>query len=194
MPVGRAVQGSDDPWLADRGRATATLRRVEFPEPTDARDNRTDVLLGYLDYFRDRAITEVEGLNPDEAGASRLPSGWSPMELLHHLRHVERRWLEWGFLGLDVGDPWADRSGDRWLVPAGTSSAEVIAALRSQGERTREICTAHDLDERGRPGPRWDGAEPATLERILLHLVQEYARHLGHLDVVVELAGGEIGE
>jgi hypothetical protein len=96
MPVGRAVQGSDDPWLADRGRATATLRRVEFPEPTDARDNRTDVLLGYLDYFRDRAITEVEGLNPDEAGASRLPSGWSPMELLHHLRHVERRWLEWG--------------------------------------------------------------------------------------------------
>ena len=53
---------------------------------------------------------------------------------------------------------------------------------------------SHDLDEVGQPGPRLDGAEPATLERILLHLVQEYARHLGHLDIVAELAGGTVGE
>jgi len=46
----------------------------------------------------------------------------------------------------------------------------------------------------GKPGPRWDGADPATLERILFHLVQEYARHLGHLDIVAELANGQIGE
>ena len=44
------------------------------------------------------------------------------------------------------------------------------------------------------PGERWEGAEPATLERVLLHLVQEYARHLGQLDVVVELGEGTIGE
>ena len=55
------------------------------------------------------------------------------------------------------------------------------------------IC-AHDLAEMGKPGPRWDGADPAPLERILFHLVQEYARHLGHLDIVAELANGQIGE
>jgi uncharacterized damage-inducible protein DinB len=167
---------------------------VEFPEPTDVRDNRTDVLLTYLDYFRERAIAKVAGLAPDEACGSRLPSGWSPVELLHHLRHVERRWLEWGFLGLDVGDPWADQRDGRWQVPDGTPVTAVIDALTAQGLRTREIVTAHDLAERGHPGPRWDGAEPATLERVLLHLVQEYARHLGHLDVVVELADGTIGD
>jgi hypothetical protein len=50
--------------------------------------------------------------------------------------------------------------------------------------------TSHDLDEVGQPGERWDGADPPTLERVLFHLVQEYARHLGQLDVVVELATG----
>jgi hypothetical protein len=56
--------------------------------------------------------------------------------------------------------------------------------------RRRAIITAHHLDEVGKPGERWDGADPATLERVLFHLVQEYARHLGQLDVVVELATG----
>lgn len=46
----------------------------------------------------------------------------------------------------------------------------------------------------GVPSGRWAGAPPATIERTLLHVVQEYARHLGHLDVVVELATGSTGE
>ena len=46
----------------------------------------------------------------------------------------------------------------------------------------------------GQPGDRWDGADPATLERVLFHLLQEYARHVGHLDIVTELATGRSGE
>jgi hypothetical protein len=42
----------------------------------------------------------------------------------------------------------------------------------------------------GKPGERWDGAAPATLERVLFHVLQEYARHLGQLDIVTELATG----
>jgi hypothetical protein len=42
----------------------------------------------------------------------------------------------------------------------------------------------------GQPGERWDGHDPPTLERILFHLLQEYARHLGHLDIVTEFATG----
>ena len=59
------------------------------------------MFLGYPDYFRERAIGKVSPLPPAEVVRSRLPSGWSPLELLLHLRHVERRWLEWGFLGRD---------------------------------------------------------------------------------------------
>ena len=53
---------------------------------------------------------------------------------------------------------------------------------------------SRDLDEVGQPGDRWDGADPATLERVLFHLLQEYARHVGHLDIVTELATGHAGE
>ena len=148
------------------------------------------MFLGYLDYFRERAVGKVGLLPPAEVAGSRLPSGWSPLELLVHLRHVERRWLEWGFLGSDVGDPWADEQDGRWHVAPGTSLAEVADQLREQGVRTRSIVEAHRLEERGQPGPRWQGAEPATLERVLFHLVQEYARHVGQLDGVVELVTG----
>jgi hypothetical protein len=67
-------------------------------------------------------------------------------------------------------------------------------ALQVQAATSAAIVAAHDLDEIGQPGERWDGAEPASLERVLFHLVQEYARHIGQLDVVSELAGGQVGE
>ena len=152
------------------------------------------MFLGYLDYFRERAIGKANLLPPVDVVRSRLPSGWSPVELLLHLRHVERRWLEWGFLGREVGDPWADEQDGRWHVPPGVGPAEVVDQLRRQGIRSRDIVEAHRLDERGQPGPRWQGAEPATLERVLFHVMQEYARHLGQLDVVVELVTGTAGE
>jgi uncharacterized damage-inducible protein DinB len=167
---------------------------LRFPEPTDARSSRAEVFLGYLDYFRERAIGKVSLLPPAEVVRSRLPSGWSPVELLLHLRHMERRWLEWGFLGREVGDPWADEQDGRWHVPPGEGLAVVVDQLRRQGVRSRDIVEAHRLDERGQPGRRWHGAEPATLERVLFHVMQEYARHLGQLDVVVELVTGTAGE
>jgi len=167
---------------------------LRFPEPTDARTSRAEVFLGYLDYFRERAIGKANLLPPVDVVRSRLPSGWSPVELLLHLRHVERRWLEWGFLGREVGDPWADEQDGRWHVPPGVGPAEVVDQLRRQGIRSRDIVETHRLDERGQPGPRWQGAEPATLERVLFHVMQEYARHLGQLDVVVELVTGTAGE
>jgi hypothetical protein len=60
--------------------------------------------------------------------------------------------------------------------------------------RSRAVIEAHRLDEVGQPSDRWDGADPATLERVLFHLLQEYARHVGHLDIVTELATGTAGE
>ncbi|MFC5140205.1 DUF664 domain-containing protein [Actinomycetospora rhizophila] len=166
----------------------------EFPEPTDARGDRGDVLVGYLDFFRERVVEKLRELPAAGTTRSGVPSGWSPLELAHHLRHVERRWLEWGFLGAAIDDPWADERDGRWAVPDGAGLEDVVAELRAQGERSRAVVAAHALEEVGQPGPRWRGAPPATLERILLHLVQEYARHLGHLDVVVELATGAAGE
>ncbi|SDS45460.1 Protein of unknown function [Friedmanniella luteola] len=168
---------------------------LPFPSPLLPRASRTDVLTGYLDFFRTTVVAKVRSLPADHRHVSRLPSGWTPLELVQHLEHVERRWLVWGFEGRPVDEPWGDADGDGvWRVAPGTDAGALLERLEAQGGVTRAVAAAHALDEVGAPGPRWDGGAPPTLERVLLHLVQEYARHLGHLDVVVELAGAGTGE
>ncbi|GAA3647760.1 DUF664 domain-containing protein [Streptomyces chitinivorans] len=51
----------------------------------------------YLDHYRDTVLRKLAGLSEAELRGSRLPSGWSPLELLWHLTCVERRWFRWGF-------------------------------------------------------------------------------------------------
>jgi len=165
-----------------------------FPEPTAPAASRAEVFLRYLDYFRSRLASKLVALPAAELGRSRLPSGWTPLELVKHLRYVELRWLEWGFEGRDFADPWGDQQDGRWQVGPEETLSSLVADLRDQAGRTRAVVASHDLGEVGQPGDRWDGADPATLERILFHLLQEYARHIGHLDVVVELATGRAGE
>jgi hypothetical protein len=167
---------------------------VPFPDPCDPAGSRAAVFARYLDYFRDQVTVRLRGMDAAELRRSRLPSGWTPLELLKHLTFVELRWLEWGFAGRPVEDPWGDRHGDRWYVPSDETLEDLLAALHAQAARSREIIMAHGLDETGQPGERWNGAPPATLERVLFHLLQEYGRHAGHLDIVSELAGGPTGE
>jgi uncharacterized damage-inducible protein DinB len=167
---------------------------IPFPEPTAAAPSRAEVFLRYLDYFRSCLVDKLGSMPGQDLRGSRLPSGWTPIELLKHLTYVEMRWLEWGFEGRRVTDPWGDRRDDRWYVPPEETLDDLVAALQSRAARTRAIVESHDLAEIGQPGERWDGAEPASLERILFHLLQEYARHVGHLDIVAELAGGRTGE
>ncbi|WP_308253391.1 DUF664 domain-containing protein [Pseudonocardia sp. ICBG601] len=174
--------------------AAAPAPGPRLPEPSDPAPSTTALLLGYVDFYRDRVLDKYAALPEPERTASRLPSGWSPAELLHHLRCMERRWLEWGFVDADLPDPWADHVDGLWALPSGDGADDVAAALAAQGRRTREIAESVGPGAAGVPSGRWAGAPPATIERTLLHVVQEYARHLGHLDVVVELATGSTGE
>jgi uncharacterized damage-inducible protein DinB len=167
---------------------------VPFPEPTAPAASRTEVFVRYLDFFRDRVAAKLRSLSDAELRSSRLPSGWTPLQLLKHLTYVEMRWLEWGFAGREVEDPWGDRLDGRWYVAPEESLDDLLDKQAEQAARSTAIIEGHDLGEAGQPGDRWDGEPPATLERILLHLMQEYARHLGQLDIVTELAGGATGE
>ena len=66
-----------------------------FPSPTIPADSRTEVFLRYLDFFRSRVTAKIQAMPDAELRSSRLPSGWTPLELVKHLRYVELRWLEW---------------------------------------------------------------------------------------------------
>ena len=69
----------------------------------------------------------------------------------------------------------------------------MVELLRSVGEVTRGVLAEVPLDTVAATGGRFD-ADPPPLAWICFHVLQEYARHVGHLDVVVELAGGATGE
>ena len=108
--------------------------------------------------------------------------------------NVERRWIVWGFEGVELPDPWADARDDRWYAGPDERVEDLLDAFDSGGRHTREVVMAHDLADLGAHSDRWDDDRPPPLERVLLHLVQEYARHAGHLDIVRELADGATGE
>jgi hypothetical protein len=161
------------------------------PVPLSAVEPRLDSpdaaaqLVAYLDYYRSVVARKLDGLTDAQLAATVLPSGWTPLELLAHLVHMERRWFRWGFLGEAVEDPWGD--------PVGLTRDDLLAALHAGGARTREILTTRALDERAAVGGRFE-ADPPTLTWICFHVLQEYARHAGHLDVVRELVDGGLGE
>jgi len=147
----------------------------------------------YLRYYRETAIEKVAALPVAEQRSSRLPSGWTPLELLQHLAYMERRWLCWNFLGVPVEQPWGDRRDDRWHVADDVDLEQVATMLREVGAGTDEVLASRSLDELSRPPDDYPGPQ-APLSWICFHVLQEYARHVGHLDVAVELAGGPTGE
>ena len=167
---------------------------VAFPEPASTPDLR-GLLLDYLDYFRGVVAAKLDGLPTAELTGSRLPSGWTPSGLVHHLVNVERRWLVWGFLGEQVADPWRDADENGGWVTLDVSVAELRLMLDEAAARTRGIVEAHQLTDVARVGGRFaDAATAPQLHWVLLHLLQEYARHVGHLDIARELVDGTVGE
>jgi uncharacterized damage-inducible protein DinB len=169
---------------------------TEFPEPGADTADPAVLFARYLDFYRATVIRKVRALSPEEQRHSRLPSGWTPLELLQHLACMERRWFVWGFLGEDVADPWPDSQGSpdtAWRVPNHLGLEDVLGLMDEVAARTNGVLDGASLEQQAPPGPRFSG-EPATLAWICFHVLQEYARHAGHLDIAVELAGGPLGE
>ncbi len=166
-------------------------------EPDGYRDGEAALFAAYLDFCRETCIEKTASLPAPERTRSLLPSGWTPLGLLFHLACMERRWFFWGARGAPLDDPWEESAGDPdapWQVPDGLDLDLVAARLRAEGARTTELLSVADLEQVAPPGPRFGAEDPPRLRWICFHVLQEYARHAGHLDVVVELAGGRTGE
>src|SRR5699024_1703920 len=128
-----------DPGRSARYRAGVSQdRRVSGNprEPEKAGPAGAHRWADYLEWLREDILTTVLGLSPEEQRELRVPSGWSPLELLNHVLHMEQRWFVWGFLGEPVDEPWGD-----WNVP--------------------EPWTSDDSDETS-PAARWLVADDVT--------------------------------
>lgn len=166
-------------------------------EPPVTLTDTRELLVGYLDYYRAALLRKLDGMPEDDLRASRLPSGWTPLALLKHLAFVERRWLRWGFAAEQVDEIWGEEAPGEgpWHVRPEETVEHIRRLFLDECARSREIVAGADLQDRARSGGGFNPPDDhPALVWILLHLLQEYARHVGHLDVVRELTDGVTGE
>ena len=169
-----------------------TLPAPEKPARTPLSGTEREILLAQLDDKRVLLLRKVAGLSPEELRRTSTASSLSLLGLLKHSAYVERWWFRAVFAGEDVPFPWTDEDPDADFRPEPDETAEQIAALYSnEVERSRVIVAAADLDDEARaPRP----GESTNLRGILVHMIQEVARHLGHADIIRESIDGATGD
>ncbi|MGK5639103.1 DinB family protein [Streptomyces sp. URMC 126] len=167
------------------------MTRIDDMPP--AWDERTQ-LTTFLDYARDAARAKCEGVSAEHARKALLPG--SPLMtmsgLINHLRWVEYHWFQVVFLGEEDQGPWTDEHPDREMrIAVDFPLGQLLDEYAEQSARYRELVAATSLDTRAQ-GPFRDGVR-VDLRWILLHLIEETARHNGHLDILRELLDGSTG-
>jgi hypothetical protein len=154
-----------------------------------------ELLLGYLDWYRDALMRKLAGLPEARLRTPVEPLGWAPLGLVKHLGWVERRWIRWGFAAEDVVAYPRGGDAEEWGVTEGETSASILSGYRAEVRRSAEIIAGAKLTDVASLGGRFaTPADAPPLARILFHLLQEYARHTGHLDIARELIDGTTGE
>jgi len=165
------------------------------PEPAGT---ERDLLTQYLDYQRETLLLKVVDLTPEQLREPHPPSELTLAGLLYHLALVEESWLEVRFAGLAERAPWigVDWEADpNWEFRTATELApdEVVQRYREACERSRRVVAgATDLGQLS-VQPLRDGRQ-FSLRWVLLHLVEETARHAGHADLLREAIDGTVGE
>ena len=152
-------------------------------------DERT-MLNAFLDWHRATVRVKCEGLSEADAHRNVLPT--SPLMtvagIVSHLRWVEHSWFEICLLGEPDRGPWTEEDPDAEMRVDDVPLAQLLDEYDQQCARSREIAAGLDLSVREK-----NHDDPVSLQWILLHMIEETARHNGHLDAMRELVDGVTG-
>jgi len=170
------------------------------PEPP-ANDDEPATLLGFLDFQRATLAWKTDGLDADGLRATLAPSTMTLGGLLKHLALVEDHWFSERLLGREPEPPWdaVDWDADRdweWHTAEQDSPDALRALWRASVDRSRAAVAEALADgglDRLAAIPGRDGSTP-SLRWIVVHMIEEYARHNGHADLLRESVDGETGE
>jgi uncharacterized damage-inducible protein DinB len=164
-------------------------------DPEPSADERV-TLTGFLDWYRATIAQKIDGVTDEQARTRYVPSDTSLLGLVRHLTEVERSWFQRRLRGEDAPplyysaeDPDGDfHPGLDWTV------AEAVAAYERECEVSRVIVAdTANLDELTVvPVGGYDA--PVSLRWILVHMIEETARHAGHADILRELIDGATGD
>jgi hypothetical protein len=175
------------------------LPTTELPPDPPTSDERT-TLETFLDYYRAVTIRKAEGITDEQARRALCPpSGLTIIGIVRHLTDVERSWFRRGIAAevappIYYGEshPTGDEDGD-FHAPPDATVAVALDAYLEEVDRCRAVMNGVDsLDLLERRADRPAGRRNARW--ILVHMIEEYARHAGHLDLLREAADGAVGD
>jgi hypothetical protein len=158
-------------------------------------DSEKRSLLGFLDAQRRRVPVILDGLSEKALRRAVLPSGWTCLGLVHHLAMEERLWFR-GIVGGEAvrlpASPHDDAA--EWQVDPDDSAETVLGLYQDEIARADVILTAMSLDSPPRRRfDRWPDWRIRDVRWVVLHMIEETARHLGHLDTTRELLDARTG-
>jgi uncharacterized damage-inducible protein DinB len=150
------------------------------------------LLVAHLDDAREAVARKVLGTPADKLAWSPLGSGTSLGGLLRHLTQVEDWWFSVNVARQRPAYVWNDDDPDSdFRVPEGATAESMVAAYEAECARSNAVIAAHDLDTTTTDP---DGERPGrSLRWVVLHMLEETARHAGHVDVLRELLDGTVG-
>jgi uncharacterized damage-inducible protein DinB len=165
---------------------------------TGSQDLEGRALLTFLNAQRASVLAIVDGLGEDALRAPVVPSGWTPLGLIEHLGHAERHWFQDVAVGSAAPLPWPDDPDENEDEDAPFTTSRppeiVFAFYRDQIERANAVLASTPLSARPLGRHNREGADEVTDVRfIVLHMIEETARHAGHLDIARELIDGQTG-
>jgi hypothetical protein len=157
-------------------------------------DAGDEMLRDFLRGQRETVLAIVEGLDEEAWHRSVVPTGWTPAGLLEHLSGAEWHWFQGVVMGREpelAGDLDEDRPPyDRMTVVFTTdeSASEVVAIYRQQCAQSEAVLAVTPLS--AQPVGMHEGFEPPNVRWVVLHMIEETARHAGHLDIAREFLDG----
>ena len=157
-----------------------------------------EMLRAFLRAQRESVLAIVEGLSEEAWHRSVVPTGWTPAGMLEHLGGAEWHWFQGVVAGkqpelpgdLDEDQPPYDPKSIVFTSDA--SAAEVVAFYRDQCAASESVLAATPLSATPRGEHDLDRFEPPNVRWVVLHMIEETARHAGHLDLARELLDGKV--
>jgi len=151
-----------------------------------------EALVGFLQFVQTTAVNKVAGLTEQEARIAPVPTSpaLSPLGLIKHLTAVLRQHIQIHIAGSDLPPLWRTDDHDfEFRIGPNDTVASVIAAFDEECARSRQTLATVDLE-----ADILTYGSPNRVGRLVVDVLQESARHLGHLDIVRELIDGSKGE
>ena len=170
---------------------------TERTHPPAAADEAT-TLLAFLDYFRATLRRQTDRLDAQQLATRLPPSTLTLGALLKHLAHVERYWATYVFAGEAMTEPWASADWDAdpdWEMTSAAFDQPVdLRRLYDAEVADADAVYRRAVDEVGLDAlaARQRYQHHFSLRWILVHLVEEYARHCGHADLIRESIDGAV--